>query len=160
MVVTDSTNADKPSGDLTLHIVPSVRCPFVVHSEAVLIPSVSVSVVWLLYGLRCPLGELLLTSIAPPPPILFLKVCPSNPITLLLPVPALSFGQNVVVDVEICHRSEVLIVVVAVPLSFVPSFLLVWPQVAAVLLQLPAWRARRETFLLLLLVVLSLVLLN
>ena len=63
-------------------------------------------------------------------------------------------------DVEICHRSEVPIVVVAVPLGFVPSFLRVCPQVAAVLLQLPALRARRETFLLLLLVFLSLVPLN
>ena len=55
MVVTDWTYANKLFGVFAPHIVPSVQCIFVVHSEAVLIPSFSI--VWLLIGLSCPLGD-------------------------------------------------------------------------------------------------------
>ena len=114
-------------------VIPSIlSCILVVYLNAVLIHEV----IWLLRWLGCPVSEIPIISINPPPFPFVLSVCSSNPeesIAVIL----FHFWLYVVLDFQVCDWGKVSIVFVAELFSIWPRHRCGLPQVAFVFHHLP-----------------------
>ena len=144
---TDRSATNETLQSTALLVIPSILCCIlVVYLKAVLIHEV----IWLFRWPGCPVSEIPIISINPPPFPFVLLVCSSNPeerIAVIL----VDFWLYVVVDFHVCDGGEMPIVFVAELFSIQPRLLHRLPQVAIVFHLLPVvgtcwWNALVEVF--------------